>query len=256
LDEAQVRSLHEGVMRLREELGVLYTQDGHCAGTLAFARDMGAIGPWSLMSHSIDLTEDDMSAAREADAVIVHNPSAIMSIRGRCPVPELLNMGVRVVLGSDGAAPDRGYDMFRHMAQCMHYHRRHFRDAKVLPAGKVLEMATIDAAAGLGRSEEIGSLEPGKRADVILVDLFKPHLVPINMAPMRIAHFANAADVDTVIVDGEILMRNRKVRTVDEAAVLEDAQAQMERIIRDNDMGGLLEMPSDFWGASGLSSPA
>ena len=75
-----------------------------------------------------------------------------MSIRGRCPVPELIDAGVTVALGSDGAAPDRGYDMFRHMFQCMHYHRRHFRDAGVLPHGKVLEMVTIDAARALSAS--------------------------------------------------------------------------------------------------------
>ena len=71
--------------------------------------------------------------------------------------------------------------MFRHMFQCMRYHRFHFRDANVLPAGKVLEMVTIDAAQALGLEDDLGSLEPGKKADVILIDMFKPHLVPANM---------------------------------------------------------------------------
>ena len=93
-----------------------------------------------------------------------------ISIRGRCPVPELIDAGVTVALGSDGAAPDRGYDMFRHMFQCMHYHRRHFRDAGVLPHGKVLEMVTIDAARALSLDHEIGSLEPGRLADVCVWD--------------------------------------------------------------------------------------
>ena len=110
---------------------------------------------------------DDMINSRTAGVAvqtgthIVHNPSAIMSIRGRCPVPELMERGVNVVLGSDGAAPDRGYDMFRHMAQCMHYHRRHFRDADVLPHGRVLEMATIDAARALVASTELPPAEIG-----------------------------------------------------------------------------------------------
>ena len=76
---------------------------------------------------------------------------------GRCPVPELLDEGIRVVIGSDGAAPDRGFDMFRHMSQCMHYHRRHFEDTTILPPGKVLEMVTIDAAEALGLGSELGS---------------------------------------------------------------------------------------------------
>src|SRR5437762_13659266 len=102
--------------------------------------------------------------------------------------------------------------MFRHMFQCMHYHRRHFRDARILPQGKVLEMVTIDAARALGLDRELGSLEAGKKADVILVDLFKPHLMPLNMPVYRIASFANGADVDTVIVDGRVLMEGREAR--------------------------------------------
>ena len=111
-----------------------------------------------------------------------------------------------VCLGSEAGAPDRGFDMFRHMAPCMHYHRRHFRDPSRMPPGKVLEMATIDAAHALGLHDDLGSLEPGKKADIVLVDLKKPHLWPPNMPVTRLAHFANAADVDTVVVDGRILM--------------------------------------------------
>lgn len=248
--EAERNELIEGVMALREELGVMYTQDGHREGSIALSDELGAIPPVSLFSHSVNLTEEDIASAVERGVVIVHNPSAIMSIRGRCPVPELIDLGVNVVLGSDAAAPDRGYDMFRHMAQCMHYHRRHFRDASVLPAGKVFEMATIDAARGMGRDHELGSLEVGKRADIVLVDLFKPHLMPINMPVMRLAHFANAGDVDTVIVDGEVLLRGRKVMRLDERAALEDAQEQMDRTIERNDLAGTLAPAGGFWGVS------
>jgi cytosine/adenosine deaminase-related metal-dependent hydrolase len=159
---------------LAHEHGLALTQDGHRAGTLALARrEFSLLGERAFMSHCIDLTEDDIAALRDSGAKVVHNPSAIMSIRGRCPVPELIDAGITVAIGSDGAAPDRGYDMFRHMWQCMHYHRRHARDPLVLPHGKVLEMATIDAARAIGLDNDIGSLEAGKRADLILVDLFK-----------------------------------------------------------------------------------
>jgi cytosine/adenosine deaminase-related metal-dependent hydrolase len=154
------------------------------------------------------------------------------------------------MLGSDGTAPDRGYDMFRHMWQCMHYHRRHFRDTSYLPPGKVLEMATIDGARALGMEAEIGSLEVGKKADLILVDLFKPHLYPLNMPVYRIAYFANGADVDTVIVDGKVLMEGRKVLTVNEADVLEFAQRETEAMLDRADLRSLLEFPPKFWGHS------
>ena len=235
---------------LAERHGLGLTQDGHRSGTIALARELGLLGPRSFLSHSIDLSEDDMRAAAETGTHIVHNPSAIMSIRGRCPVPELMARGVNVVLGSDGAAPDRGYDMFRHMAQCMHYHRRHFRDADVLPHGRVLEMATIDAARALGLESEIGSLEAGKKADIILVDLFKPHLMPLNMPVPRVTAFANAADVDTTIVDGRVLMRGRKVLTVDETEVLEQAQIACDRMLERSGLTHLTAEAPRLWRAS------
>jgi len=130
----------------------------------------------------------------------------------------------------------------------MHYHRRHFRDARVLPQGKVLEMVTIDAARALGMEKEIGSLEAGKKADLILVDLYKPHLMPLNMPVYRIVSFASGADVDTVIVDGRVLMCGGEVTTVDEREVMDLAQRETERMLERIDGFGLLSPPERFWG--------
>ena len=254
---------HERVFRdqateyadLARSRGLRITQDGHREGTLALAHaELGLLGSDAFMSHSIDLTQADIEACLATGTSIVHNPSAIMSIRGRCPAPELIEAGVNVALGSDGIAPDRSYDMFRHMFQCMHYHRRHFRDARVLPHGKVLEMATIDAARALGLEHEIGSLEAGKKADVILVDLFRPHLVPLNMPVFRIASFANGADVTTTIVDGRILMDEGRVLTVDEADVMEQADAAAETMLDRAGLRHLLEPDGALWGAAHATS--
>ena len=231
--------------------GLGFTQDGHRAGTLALAHDeLDLLGENAFMSHSIDLTPEDIAACVATGTRIVHNPSAIMSIRGRCPVPELIEAGVTVALGSDGIAPDRSYDMFRHMFQCMHYHRRHFRDPGVLPHGKVLEMVTIDAARTLGLEREIGSLEAGKKADIILVDLFKPHLMPLNMPVHRVTCFANGADVCTTIVNGRILMADRNVTTVDESEVMERAQIAADRMVARTGLAPLLVAPATLWNAA------
>ncbi len=238
-------------MDLARRHGLTFTQDGHRAGTLQYAHEhLGLLGDASFMSHSIDLTAGDIAACVATGTRIVHNPSAIMSIRGRCPVPELLDAGVTVALGSDGIAPDRSYDMFRHMFQAMHYHRRHFRDAGVLPHGKVLEMVTIDAARTLGMEHEIGSLEAGKKADIILVDLFKPHLMPLNMPVYRVTCFANGADVCTTIVNGQVLMEDGQVRTVDEADVMEQAQRATDRMLGRTGLQHLLASPATLWRGS------
>ncbi|WIY25827.1 amidohydrolase family protein [Parasedimentitalea psychrophila] len=227
----EIRSMCNDVMALRDEFGVLFTQDGHRNGSIALAETLGLCGPDSYFSHSVDLTSEDMEAALRTNTAIVHNPSAIMSIYGRCPVPELLEMGVNVALGSDAAAPDRGYDMFRHMAQCLHYHRRHFRDPAVLMPKQVIEMCTINAAKVLGLETELGSLEVGKKADIVLLDRQKAHLFPPMMPLTTVAQFANAADVDTVIVNGKICMRNRSI-LVDEAEVLASAAAELDKALR------------------------
>lgn len=230
--------------------GLVFTQDGHKQGTVDFAHGtLGILGPESLLSHSIDFTDDEIRICADLDVKIAHNPSAVASIWGRCRAVEMMEAGVTVALGSDGTAPDRSGDMFRHIQQCMHYHRRHFRDPNVLPPGRVLEMATIDGARALGMEREIGSLEPGKKADVILIDLAKPHLYPLNMPLYRVACFANGADVDTTIVDGRVLMRGRKVTTVDETRVLDDAQAATETMLDRTGFRRLLATPETFFGA-------
>ena len=236
---------------LSRRLGSLFTQDGHTRGSVAFAHaELDLLGPDVLVSHSTDLGDDEIRVVAETGTHIVHNPSAIASIRGRCPVPELLDAGASVVLGSDATAPDRSGDMFRHMQQCMHYHRRHFRDPDVLPPGKVLEMVTIDAAHALGLGDEIGSLEVGKKADVVLVDLFKPHTFPFQMPLHRTVYFANGSDVDTVIVDGRILMRGREVLSVDEGATLDAAQREAALALERSGLEGLTDPRPGLWGAS------
>lgn len=232
---------------LAREAGLVFTQDGHNRGSVVYAKELGILGPNALLSHATDLTDEEIRIIADTGTHIAHNPSAIASILGRCPVPELLEAGANVCLGSDATAPDRSSDMFRHMQQCMHYHRRHFRDPTWLPPGRVLEMCTIDAAKALGMEKDIGSLETGKKADVVLLDLRRPHLYPLNMPVFRIIYFANGNDVDTVIVDGRIALENRKATYVDEDEVLDDAQRETEAMLDRTGFRFMLEMPKMFW---------
>jgi cytosine/adenosine deaminase-related metal-dependent hydrolase len=256
LTEAQLQELRTQAQATRElskRYGLLFTQDGHARGTVKFAHEeLGILGPDALLSHATELTDEEIRICMETDTRIVHNPSAIASIRGRWPVTELLDAGVTVMLGSDGVAPDRSYDMFRHMFQAMRYHRFHFRDASVLPAGKVLEMVTVDAARALGMEDEIGSLEAGKKADIILIDMDRPHLRPLHMPLYRVAYFANGNDVETVIVNGEVLMRDREVLSVNQEAVLALAQREADAALRRMGLEHLVETPEGFWGRSRL----
>jgi cytosine/adenosine deaminase-related metal-dependent hydrolase len=232
---------------LAREAGLVFTQDGHTRGSVAYAHELGILGPNALLSHSTNLTEEEIRIVAGTGTNIAHNPSAIASILGRCPVPELLEAGANVCLGSDATAPDRSGDMFRHMQQCMHYHRTYFKDPTWLPPGRVLEMCTIDAAKALGMEKDIGSLEVGKKADVVLLDLRRPHLYPLNMPVFRLIYFANGNDVDTVIIDGRIALQGRRATFVDEDEILDDAQRETEALLDRTGFRFMLEMPTMFW---------
>jgi cytosine/adenosine deaminase-related metal-dependent hydrolase len=234
-DPAQVALIERQgriVRDLGRKAGTLFHQDGHQKGSIAMAERMfGLNGPDAFYSHCTDLTEEDIESAARTGVAIVHNPTAIAQVRGHCPVPLLLERGVTVMIGSDGTAPDRGTDMFRHMVMCARLHQRAARDERLMPPGKLLEMITTDAARGLGMAGQIGSLEPGKKADVITVDLTTPHAYPPNMPVHRLVFFAGGADVRDVVVDGRVLMRERAVAGVDEAEVLAEAAAETEAML-------------------------
>ncbi len=241
-------SQSRAVKTFAEERGLVFMQDGHTKGSVRIADEIGILGPRTLLSHATGLDDDEIAICARTDTRIVHNPSAIASILARCPVPELLQAGVLVAMGSDATAPDRSADMFRHMQQCMHYHRTHFHDPSWMPPGKVLEMCTIDGARALGLDHEIGSLEPGKKADIILVDLRRPHLYPASMPEFRVTYFANGNDVHTVLVGGRVLLRDRNPVHVDQDAVLDAAQRETERMIERLDLHDLVRTPPMFWG--------
>lgn len=228
--------------------GTLFHQDGHRAGSVELAdRMFGLCGKDAFFSHCTDLTDSDIETLARSGTSVVHNASAIAQVRGHCPVPRLLEAGVTVMIGSDGTAPDRGTDMFRHMVMCARVHQRAARDERLMPTGKLLEMITIDAARGLGRAADLGSLEVGKKADVITVDLATPHAYPPNMPVHRVVWFAQGADVRDVIVDGRVLMRDRAVPHLDEAAILAAAARETERMLARSGLARLTQVDPG-WG--------
>ncbi len=190
--------------------------------------------PTTTLTHSTGLTEREIEIVAESGAVILHGPTTRANIMQRCPVYEILRAGGEVVIVTDGTAPDRSYDLWREMKIFQVIHRLHENNDLLAPPGRVLEMCTIRAARALGLDGITGSLEAGKRADLILIDTRQPHLAPFNVLPeARLVHFAQGQDVDTVIVEGEIVMEHRRLLLCDEARILADAeQAQAELFAR------------------------
>ncbi|MEK1889818.1 MAG: amidohydrolase family protein [Phyllobacterium sp.] len=231
LEDRDVYKLACDARDLAREKGTLFVQDGHREGSIAAnAARLDLFDAHSLLAHCIELTEADIAILKQTGAKVAHNPSALMSVSGRCPAPELAQ-GVTVSLGTDATAPDRSFDMFRNMFQAHRYHARHLRDDAVLCPIELLSMATIEGARALSMENDIGSLEPGKCADILLVNMRQPHLWPPVNPLQRLARFANGADVDTTIVGGHVLMRNRKLIHQDENAILARAEVAFNQMI-------------------------
>lgn len=182
-------------------------------------QNLGLLGPDVLGAHCIWLSDEDIELFARTGTKVAHNPECNMKIAdGAAPIAKMLQAGIVVSLGTDSCAVNDNMDMFEAMRTAAYLQKVTSRDPAVLPAAQTLRMATLGGAEALGLETKIGSLEVGKRADVILVDLTEPHMRPINRIENSLVYCANSGDVETVICDGRILMEGRRLVTVDEDA--------------------------------------
>ena len=178
-----------------------------------------------LAAHCINLSVEDMNVLSKDKVNVAYVPVANMKLGlGAAKIKDLVDLGVNVGLGTDGPASNNSLDLFETMKMAALLQKLDCLNPKVLPVYDVSRMATINGAKALGLERNVGSLEVGKKADIILVDFSKPHLRPLHNIYANIVYSARGSDVDTVIVDGKIVMENQKVKTLDEQAVIEKAE--------------------------------
>ena len=194
---------------------------------------LGILRRGLLGAHGIWLTASDRAILKEAGAGIAHCPQSNMKLAsGAAPVREMLAEGIRLGLGTDGAASNNDLDMFEEMLTAALLAKHGSCDPTVAPAAAVLEMATLGGARALGMEDRIGSLEPGKRADLVVVGLDEPRLHPLYDPVSHLVYAAKGADVRDVVVEGRVIMRDRRVITLDEKAVLAEADRLRDQVRR------------------------
>src|SRR5690606_24789016 len=170
-----------------------------------------------LLAHAVHLTRRDIGLLRGMRGGIAHNPVSNLKLGcGMASVCDMLAQGLTVGLGTDGAGSAATLDMFVEMEAAAWLQKADQSDPAVLPARQVLRMATVEGAKLLGIADRVGTLEAGKQADLILIDFQKPHLQPLHDPYALVAYSASGADVDTVIIDGRVVMRRRELMTIDE----------------------------------------
>ncbi len=193
--------------------------------------NLGLLSPNLIACHCVWLTEPEMDLLALRGVKVVHNPESNMKLAsGVAPVPDLLARGVPVGLGTDGCASNNNLDLFQEMDSAAKLHKVHRLDPTVMPAPAVLDLATLGGARVLGMEKEIGSLEVGKKADVIILDLNRPHLQPVYNLYSHLVYSASGSDVRDVIIDGKLVMENRRLLTLDEEEILAKAREYGRRI--------------------------
>ncbi len=187
--------------------------------------------PRTIAAHGVWVNDDDVAILKRRGIGIAHNPESNMKLAsGTAPVPKYLAAGVALGLGTDGAASNNDLDMFEAMRQAAFLHKLQSRDPRAVPAPVALEMATIGGARVLGLEQEIGSIETGKRADLIVVGVNRARQTPLYDPVSHLVYATHGDDVETTVVNGKILMRERRVETLNVSSVLEEANRFAGRI--------------------------
>ncbi|MBO5139780.1 MAG: amidohydrolase [Peptococcaceae bacterium] len=203
--------------------------EGYGKTPTEYLNDLGVFELPTLAAHSVYLNDSDIAILKEHNVGIAHNPSSNLKlVSGIANIPKYLQAGLNVGIGTDGCSSNNTLNMFKEMTICSFVQKVNAMDPTVLPAEEILRLATIGGAKALRWDDEIGTLEVGKKADLILVDIDKPHFAPWNNPVSDLVYSAQGSDVKTTIVNGKLLMKDYEVLTLD----VERIMAETERIAR------------------------
>ncbi|MCX8028212.1 MAG: amidohydrolase [Thermodesulfovibrionales bacterium] len=203
----------------------------HGKRPVKYLEDIGFLDSNVIAAHCVWLNSDEIQSMAKHKASVSHCIESNLKLSsGIAPIPEMINAGVKVSLGTDGAASNNDLSMIGEMSTTAKVHKAISKDPTILDSKTVLLMATRWGAEALGMGDRLGSLQEGKFADIILIDIRKPHLSPIYNIYSHIVYSLNSADVDTVIINGKIIMENRSVITIDEDETLNNAAMWSDKI--------------------------
>jgi 5-methylthioadenosine/S-adenosylhomocysteine deaminase len=193
--------------------------------------DLGMLNARTILAHCVHVTPDEIALMAERGTSIVHNPLSNLKLgSGIAPVSEMLAAGAKVALGTDGPVSSNDLDMWTAMRFAILLPRGVHRDASLLKSTDIVKMVTIEGAKALGIDDKVGSVEVGKRADIILVDLNRPHLAPMFDVYAHLAYTVGRDDVSTVVINGKVVMRDRVLTTIDEESAMAEVNALAEQI--------------------------
>lgn len=236
LEKVAVLALARGVMvhthasENRTECSMVESETG--MRNIEYLDSLGLTGRHVALAHCVHLSAHEIDTLHTTRTNVIHCPSSNMKLgSGIAPIVALLERGVSVSLGADGAACNNRLDMFTEMRTAALLQKA-LHGPEVLTAGRALRLATIDGARAMGLDGEIGSLEVGKRADVAVVRMGRLHTTPAADVVSALVYGAQANDVDTVIIDGRLVMQDQKLLTLDESEVVAEATSEAKELVK------------------------
>ena len=224
---AQAQKEHMGIhTHLSEsESEISQIQEKYGCTPIALAEKCGIFDVPAIVAHCVQVTDEDIDILKKKNVSVVTNPASNMKLgNGFAPVAKMLEKGVNVCLGTDGAASNNCLNMFHELSLLTLIHKGTGRTPQCVSAKEGFRIATLNGAKALGLEKEIGSIEVGKKADLVILDLNTPSLTPRNNLIAGLSYSANGSEVDAVIINGQITMEGRKLLTMDEALVYSKIQ--------------------------------
>ena len=201
-------------------------------GIMEYLDSLGVLNEHVIAAHCVALTDKDIAIMKRRGVKASHNPVSNLKLAsGISPVPEMLKRGITVSLGTDSPCSNNKADMFEIMKTAAILHKGMTRNPTILPAEQILEMATVEGAKALSWEKEIGSIEVGKKADLAIVNLKKPHLCPLYNEASHLVYAVKASDVETVIINGKTVMESRRLTTLDIEKVMKTAEKAKNRLL-------------------------
>jgi 5-methylthioadenosine/S-adenosylhomocysteine deaminase len=206
--------------------------DQHGKSPIKHVEDLGVLDVPVTAAHCVHLSDEDIEILARKGVSVINNPGSNLKLgNGFAPVTKLLEKGVNVALGTDGSASNNNVNMFEEINLAAIINKGANNNPTCIPAMTAIQMATKNGARALGLQGEIGSIEVGKKADIIILDFNKPHLRPVHNVVSAIVYSAQASDVETVIIDGNIIMENYEIKTIDVNKVYENIDKCVERLM-------------------------
>lgn len=230
-EEAKKNNMRIHVHLSESESEISQIQEKYGLSPIEMADQNGLFDVPAIAAHCVQVDAKDIAILKEKNVSVVTNPASNMKLgNGFAPVPAMLEAGVNVCLGTDGAASNNSLNMFHELSLLTLIHKGVNKTPQCVSAREGFRIATINGAKALGLDQEIGSIEVGKKADLAILNLNTPSLTPRNNLIAGLSYSANGSEVETVIIDGQITMENRKILTMDEALVYQKVNEIIERM--------------------------